>query len=367
MHRSYPVLRLGAAALVLLVAAAGVVAQDGPRPPKNLKKVGDHWTAWDSPTPGADDYIIVPGDTLWDLSTKWLGDPYLWPQIWDENRYVVDSHWIYPGDPLVIPGRPTVVPDSGPPPSVEMPPADSGVGEEPEDLSRTAPQPGQLLATRTDLYCSNYIDSAYPEIDLEVTGLFEEERTIAGAGDVIFLNRGRDAGLSAGDEFSVIRRGREIAHPIDGGRIGTYVSRIGRVRIMIAQADFSTAVVDMSCDEVVAGDELVEWQEIPLPEVDLPEFVRYDVDPSGGAEGYVIGGKDYLEAYGEGSIISTDLGELSGVRPGDVLTLYRDVVGMPRNNLGQAVILTTQPESSTARVLVSVREMLLGDRVEVVN
>ena len=33
---------------------------------------------------------------------RWLGDPYLWPQVWDENRYILDSHWIYPGDPIVI-------------------------------------------------------------------------------------------------------------------------------------------------------------------------------------------------------------------------------------------------------------------------
>ena len=31
-----------------------------------------------------------------------LGDPYLWPQIWERNQYVLDAHWIYPGDPLVL-------------------------------------------------------------------------------------------------------------------------------------------------------------------------------------------------------------------------------------------------------------------------
>lgn len=364
MHRSYPWLRLGTLALVSL-AVLGVSAHDGPHPPKNLKQVGDHWTAWDSPTPGPDDYIIVPGDTLWDLSTTWLGDPYLWPQIWDENRYITDSHWIYPGDPLVIPGRPTVVPDTGPPPSVDMPPSDTAEVE--PEPAHTAPKAAPLLATQTDLYCSNYIEGEVPEIDMAVTALHEEERTIAGAGDVVILNSGRDRGVSAGDEYAIIRPGREMRHPADGDVLGTYMYRIGRLRVMIAHEQHATAVIDMSCDEVTAGDLLVEWQEIPLPEVDLPEFVHYDIDPSGGAEGYIVGGKDYLEAYGEGSIISTDLGELSGIRPGDVVTLYRAIEGQPRRNLGQAVVLTTQPETSTARVLVSVREMLLGDRVEVVN
>ena len=74
-------------------------------PPKNLKLVGDHWTAWDPPPvveEGADVYIIQSGDTLWDLAEQFYSDPYLWPQIWERNQYILDAHWIYPGDPLVM-------------------------------------------------------------------------------------------------------------------------------------------------------------------------------------------------------------------------------------------------------------------------
>ncbi|HEX9427905.1 MAG TPA: hypothetical protein VGA64_08960, partial [Candidatus Polarisedimenticolia bacterium] len=64
-----------------------------------MKKVGDHWTPYDPPdpesfAPGATLHIIVPGDTLWDLADLAFGNPYLWPQIWNENRYILDSHWI---------------------------------------------------------------------------------------------------------------------------------------------------------------------------------------------------------------------------------------------------------------------------------
>ena len=106
----------------MLCGLGSVMAQSSaPTPPQNLKKVGDHWTPWDPPEAGPEAYIIVKGDTLWDLAERWLGDPYLWPQIWDENRYILDSHWIYPGDPLVIPGRPVVVPEGGPPPVEDVP------------------------------------------------------------------------------------------------------------------------------------------------------------------------------------------------------------------------------------------------------
>ena len=108
--------------LILGIGLGARTAQAATSPPTNLKQVGDHWTAWDPPEPSADAYIIQKDDTLWDLANTWFADPFLWPQIWDENRYILDSHWIYPGDPLVVPGRPTVVPEDGPPPVAEVVP-----------------------------------------------------------------------------------------------------------------------------------------------------------------------------------------------------------------------------------------------------
>src|SRR5512145_1036616 len=96
------VLLLAGSWAALLTGDAGAETSST-RPPQNLKKVGDHWTAWDSPAGQEGDYLIQSADTLWDLSAKWLGDPYLWPQVWEQNRYIEDSHWIYPGDPLKVP------------------------------------------------------------------------------------------------------------------------------------------------------------------------------------------------------------------------------------------------------------------------
>jgi len=50
-------------------------------------------------------YIIQKGDTLWDLSEEYLGDPFAWPDIWQVNPYIEDPHWIYPDDYLCIPGE----------------------------------------------------------------------------------------------------------------------------------------------------------------------------------------------------------------------------------------------------------------------
>jgi len=47
-------------------------------------------------------YVIKKGDTLWDIAFKFLGDPFLWPEIWHQNTYISNPDLIYPGDTLII-------------------------------------------------------------------------------------------------------------------------------------------------------------------------------------------------------------------------------------------------------------------------
>lgn len=84
------------AVLAVAIVAAPAVAQDT--------------TAARDTSARPQTHTVVAGDNLWTLSQTYLGNPFLWPELYRLNRDIVeDPHWIYPGEILRLPGAEAVV------------------------------------------------------------------------------------------------------------------------------------------------------------------------------------------------------------------------------------------------------------------
>jgi hypothetical protein len=310
-------------------------------------------------------HIIVRGDTFWDLADLAYNDPYLWPYLWNENRYILDSHWIYPGDPLLIPGRPIVVREvasasgsstvspeivprgqEGAPAHTLEPPAQSDSGSstaaEPLQETLTAERPAEILprpagtsrptdttaelkpqVDESDLRCSGFISSKEVETDLFIGAQEEPNKVGLTEGDIVYLNRGRLNGrLEPGDEFSVVLRDSEIFHPVTRDRVGWYYIRLGTVKVLGAFPETSVASITMACGEIRSGYELVAHNLEPVPTRLAPPFSALDVEANGEPVGYLVHTKDGIVHVGEGNIVQVDMGSADGLAPGDFLTAF---------------------------------------------
>ncbi|MFQ5719351.1 MAG: LysM peptidoglycan-binding domain-containing protein [Acidobacteriota bacterium] len=396
--------------------------QSSPFPPKNLKLVGDHWTAWEPPTPpdGAEVYVIRKGDTLWDLAARDLSDPYLWPRIWDLNRYVLDSHWIYPGDPLLLPGPVTVVADEEMPPEVDAG-DDGGAGEAdagfdvpveaamlpPDDpsgqprVSRWQKRHPDDVADRSEMLCAGYIVAEPEESEFYVYAAEENGKYGLAPGDVIYLNEGLEDGVNPGDKFFVVHKEEKIMHPVFNRRVGWMFRKKAVVQVMTAQANTATAEIIEGCDTVHLGYSLVRYSDLVSPKRrDDIELARFDTEDNGNVSGHVIYGNLFENAMGVGDLVFIDLGMADGVEKGDYLSIYRDNVtgqkrdeagfrnwkwkhkssvraynvpaipkgmAIPRTMLGDLVVIDTNHHTAVAKIMTSWREVYPGDEVQLLQ
>lgn len=291
-------------------------------------------------------YTVVRGDTLWDISARFLQQPWRWPEIWEVNPQIANPHLIYPGDVVYLSyrdGRPILTVDRGSryvklSPEVRSYPNDGAIPSIPIEYIQPFLSP-QLVVSEDEMSSWPYIVSSY------------DQHLVAGPGNKIYI-RGRSADATA-TQYSIYRQGPAYVLPedtrgydrlpvvqsqynyreIEGEILGYQALYVGEAEI-VRDGDPASAIVIDAEREILVGDRLAPRSK-PL---DLSsDFIP--TTPSTTIDAKIVSVIDGVSEVGNYQVVVVSAGTEEDLKPGDVLAVYqtgnvvRDVVATQPSQL----------------------------------
>ena len=286
-----------------------------------------------------DRYVVQKGDTLWDIASMFLRDPWYWPEIWQINPQVENPHLIFPGDTLSLAylgdGRPVVNVERGP----LLTEAGTGVDRlSPRVRSTPLDEAIQTIPYETIaafLSRPRFIEKR--EIDDLPYIVAHREGLIGSAGRDVYV-RGFEEQAPIGSVFNVVELGQPIVDP-DGNDLlayqGIYVGqgRLDRV------GDPGTLHMLETEREAIVGNYLMAEEDVhPLNFMPRP--------PDTQIEGQIISSMTGVSLIGQYQVVVINRGSNAGLEPGHVLRVYqtgRTIRDTQRGLVGQKVRLPDEP------------------------
>ena len=280
------------------------------------------------------EYKVIKGDCLWNISKAELNDPFMWPKIWEKNKWIANPHWIYPGQIIKIPLY--LVQEEKQDEEVTPKPAATSQATPSEEVKKeTVPIMMHPLVNTSLLIASGYIADKIPgvgQISDSPSG-----QTIVGNDDIVFVNV--DHPTQVGDKFYVIRASEPVKHPITEENIG-YVITIGGITEIVKIKNGETMAKITKCfREIDRGDRLDSYYDIETP-MTTGHFRSPDIN------GMIIATGNNKTLQSMLDIIYIDKGCQDGIEAGDMFrTIAVDAHSVPN---GVIQVINCKDHTATA-------------------
>ncbi|WP_462380367.1 LysM peptidoglycan-binding domain-containing protein [Pseudomonas sp. Marseille-QA0892] len=310
-----------------------------------------------------DRYTVVRGDTLWDISGRFLSKPWQWPEIWQANPQINNPHLIYPGDVLslvYVDGQPRIqVERGGSRGTVKLSPQ---VRTTPiAEAIPTIP----LEAINSFLLSNRIVDTAeaFDRAPYIVAGT--AERVIAGKGDRVYARGDFTDGQSV---YGVFRQGKAYRNPESGELLGINADDIGTGTFVAQEGDITTLTLSRSTQEVRPGDRLFATEERAINSTFFPS------EPAEKIEGLILDVPRGVTNIGQFDVVTLNKGKRDGLVEGSVLAVYKtgetvrdrvtgDRVKIPDERSGLLMVFRTYDKLSYGLVLSATRQLEVMDKV----
>jgi len=322
-------------------------------------------------------YIVQEGDTLWDISTVFLRDPWFWPEIWFKNPQVEDPHLIYPGDTLAIiyigGERRVQILNRGEDgsvvsqtsqglrivkvnPRVRSQPIDATIASIPIDALR------HLLERPIVIDLDTLRKSAYVLSSLD-------DHLINSINDKLYV---RKLDMSNGNgRYQIYRPDRPLFDPITDELLGYQALYVGESKLLL-RGDPASIRVTNSEREILRDDRVMPMDNTNFERDFIPRPPETDVS------GEIVALLDAISQTGIYQTIAINLGQRDGLESGNILRIRRtgtDIpdpaeedprfrVKLPDEQVGMAMVIRSFEKMSYALIMEADFPVTANDYVE---
>nr|WP_174506949.1 LysM peptidoglycan-binding domain-containing protein [Acinetobacter sp. Marseille-Q1620] len=323
-------------------------------------------------------YIVKKGDTLWDISAKFLKKPWRWPEIWASNKHVKNPHWIYPGDRLLLcslNGQPLIGKDEGDGCTgiIQRYTGKKVTSIQPrvriEELANTIPVIS--LSEIEPWLVRNTIFNAESIQHLPYVLGTEDKRIIAAKGQKIYI---RGEGLKIGQQYTVYRQNEPyVFKGINGKKInaGTELEQVASGLATELKNDIATLELTESFTREVRKGDLI----LPLFEAELPSMFYPTSKNEIVHGGHIIRVMGAINRAAQRSVVTVDRGTLQGAKVGQVFSIAqrgeivkdpktKKNVELPQQQIGHLMLFKTFDNLSYAYVLDSSLPIQVGASIQ---
>jgi hypothetical protein len=317
-------------------------------------------------------YVVVKGDTLWGISSRYLKNPWKWPELWGINKDLVHNpHWIYPGDVLILDL-------TGATPRLRLEGAPDGgtsrwYGSQLQ-VTELHPQIRSQAAAATPIpmipakaiepfLTRSLIMEPGQLVNAPMIVANNDQRVVISAGDTTYVRGLND---KKDDHWQVFRPGRQFQDPKTREILGFQAVYLGDADVM-GFGTISTVYIASARQEIALGDRLAL-----APPVQNTSYMPHAPDKM--IDGQVIAGSDSsVFELGTFSVVMLNRGARNGVEVGQVLGLFHSegqiplgpnkVIHMPEQRYGILLVFRVFEKMSFGLVMNSNRPVNVLDHV----
>lgn len=338
--------------------------------------------------PTRDVHTVHEGDTLWDISERYFGDPWHWPELWSYNPEITNPHWIYPLDQVrlsanaleqeqaVAAAAAPTAPSGGAPAGFKEPP--QGLAT---DLAPRVTVPPKLLAGDTIfLRDEGYLDDDQIKASGQLLAAAEEQMLLSDS-DVVYVRFQKGQKVDVGQQYTVYRPVHRWER--ERGEHGRLVRIQGTVLVNSFDPVKSMArgVITETIDPIERG--------MPVTLMDRRFILEPPRPNRTNVVGHIIGSTQPRTLLSYSNVVFLDVGANKGIVPGnrffvvrrgdnwqDVLTRDAEQMGnivpipkynkedLPKEVVAELRVVKVRKKVTVAIITRSTTDVFQGDKVE---